>query len=191
MNYVDTAGTDAIWIHETDSASYLGHSGLLVEDEETGKWYFFYWGPVNENENPLILATSGSPCNCVVIEVEIGDEDLYSVEGLNKILGNSTDEFVKSRSGLITDIHYFEGDFSQTLSYLKTLANEENLEYHLLRDNCVQNTWEALGKSDIRFASTSCPVIPDFAYAKMLILDFQFTKCAHFLSLEDFSAVCL
>ena len=157
---------------------------LLVEDEKTGKWYYFYWGPVDENESPMILASSGSASNCVIIEINVDAGDLSTVEGVQKILASANDDFVKSRSNKVTDIYYFEGDYSSTLTYLQGLGTIEDLTYHLLVNNCVQNSWTALGKSNVCFKAATCPIIPDVAYAKMLFRGSQFTTLKQFVQRE-------
>ena len=178
VNCFDDDGRDAVWIHETDSAGGFGHSGLLVQDDE-GNWYFFYWGPTNEDpgwEEIKEMATSGVPSKCVLVKVEVEDANLHEVGGVKEVMGNVVDatdddkNFVKDRQDKVSSIKYLEGDYSDTLAYLYNLkkqSDNQEVKYHLLFNNCVQNTWEALSKSDCRFEAFGCPFIPDLANLKM------------------------
>ena len=180
VNCFDDDGRDAVWIHETDSAGGFGHSGLLIQDDE-GNWYFFYWGPTNENpgwEEIIEMATSGVPSKCVLVKVEVEDANLHEVAGVKEVMGNVVDatddkNFVKDRQNKVSSIKYLEGDYSDTLAYLQILkqqSDKQEIKYHLLFNNCVQNTWEALSKSDCRFEDFGCPFIPDLANLMMELI---------------------
>ena len=169
-NYLDSDGKDAIWIHEEDSAFGFGHSGLLVQDKDEN-WYFFYWGPVNESagiKEIIDMITTGVPSNCVLVYIDTVLET-RTTDGVQVLLRESDNEFVAARADLITDIRYFEGDYTDTLNYLRKLEAEASTnDYHLLNNNCVQNTWKALAVSDERFRYNDCPVIPNWAYFRMV-----------------------
>ena len=73
---------------------------------------------------------------------------------------------------------------ASTLTYLTWLASTNNLPYHLLLNNCVQTTWQALSRSNVMFGIANCPTIPDCAYAKMLLMNLQFSKFRQFVARE-------
>ena len=171
VNFMDSSGHDAIWIQESDNAEGFGHAGLLVEDEETKKWHYFYWGPVDENTNPHSLILFGVPCRCVYTQVDVEGYDLQTVEGIRNVLQASDNEFISERYSLVTDTLYLEGDYSNTHRYLSKLTERnarKPYNYNLIANNCVQNTWTALSQSNRLFDRQNCSVIPDIAYAYAL-----------------------
>ena len=185
VNYVDLYGYDAIWIHEGQSAEGCGHSGLLVYNEASGTWFYFYWGPVDENANVLVLSSVGVPCNLVWVEIKVDDNiDLSTAEGVRQAMKSSDEEFVQNRTDYVTDVFYFHGDYSATFDYINKLSDREKNWYHLLINNCVQNTWMALSMSNPLFLLQKCPVVPDMAYAKMLSMNLCFTKSFKFVTKE-------
>ena len=94
-NALDPAGEDAIWLQDTNNrvAGILGHTGLLIQDEN-GTWYYFNW-------------TNGS---CSFYKVDPKQYDYTSIESLMKIDGNRYDATI-----------YFEGDFSGSIKYAEML----------------------------------------------------------------------
>ena len=40
----DSEGTDAYWLTDIDNVYGFGHTSLLIEDSQTHKWYYFFWG---------------------------------------------------------------------------------------------------------------------------------------------------
>ena len=159
VNYIDAAGTDAIWIQEWDSASDQGHTGLMVQDEE-GNWFYFYWGPAPENEeNPDIWELCMGVPNGAYYVQYIPDEssklDLRTttdvIEAVNKMFEGDT---TRNRSSLITNTVYIEGNFQKTHQYIQALMDSgtSSEEYNLILNNCVQKSMYALSLSDIRFA---------------------------------------
>ena len=159
VNYIDAAGTDAIWIQEWNSAEEQGHTGLMVQDEE-GNWFYFYWGPAPEyEENPDIWELCKGVPNGAYYVQYIPDEssqlDLRTTEGViaavNKIFEGDT---TRNRSSLITNTIYIEGDFQKSHQYLQSLMDSgiSSEKYNLILNNCVQKSMYALSLSDIRFA---------------------------------------
>ena len=173
VNCFDDDGRDAVWIQEEESAAEMGHSGLLVECD--GTWYFFYWGP--ETEDPSFwemigMVCFGIPSKCVLIEVKVEDEDLSTVDGVKKVVGQSEDEFVKGREHKITNVKYFEGDYSATYDELATFAdNSQKGElYHLLVNNCVQKSCAAMTKSNILFEALDFVLIPNETFKEVVAI---------------------
>ncbi|MGM9602723.1 MAG: RHS repeat-associated core domain-containing protein [Faecousia sp.] len=160
VNFYDSDGKDAVWIQESDSASGFGHSGLLIQDEN-GEWWYFYWGATTGEKGFWGMLSCKN--TCLVVKVEVSDEDLFTVSGVREVLANSNDKMVASRAELVTDVCYFEGDYTETLSYVNVIK-KQNKKYKLLFRNCVQQSWDAMAKSNNRFKENSCVVIPNIAF---------------------------
>lgn len=41
---MDDDGNDAYWLTDTRNVGTMGHTSLLLQDNQ-GAWYYFYWGP--------------------------------------------------------------------------------------------------------------------------------------------------
>lgn len=171
-NMLDTDGKDAIWIQERDSAAGFGHTGLMAQDSD-GNWYYFFWGPVSENiELELITGTDTNSYVQYVNTHGIVLTDKDSV--VNALLGSAdTAPDAASRASLITDVYYFEGDYSATLARAQKIVNDSK-NYQLLTNNCLQNTVDALMASDSRFSQVIYgglnAVIPNSAASKVSML---------------------
>jgi len=146
-----------------------------VQDEE-GSWHFFYWGPENETPNfkeVLLMSTIGVPTNCVVVKIE-GEPNDYTVSGITDFLRTSDSDFVINRADLVTDVVAFEGDYTKTYKHIKILEKcSHRTLYNLLHNNCAQNSWTALAKSDDRFRKASCPAIPDISFIKVKAIEYR------------------
>ena len=163
-NYIDKEGTDAVWIQEETNVGTMGHTGLLVENED-GDWYFFYWGMDSENINlpNIYSALKGTDAKIVWEEIETEGFDLTQTSGVIEALQNSNNSDV-NRSNLVTDTIYLEGDYTKTWQSLQDL-NADPTQYNLLNNNCVQQSNNALRKSNWMFAFTGA-VIPNIAFMK-------------------------
>ena len=168
-NHFDLEGTDAVWIQEKDTVPLAGHTGLLVEDEDDGKWYFFYWGMDSESTdfNNVLKAVMGTNAKLVWKEIDADDFDLTTTAGVKEALQNSNDPDV-DRSDKVTGSIYFRGDFSKTIEYIESLS-ENTPQYNLLYRNCVQQSTNALQCSFSAFRRTSS-IIPNIAYSKARVL---------------------
>ena len=140
--YFDLTGEDAIWLQDKDAVGGLGHSGLLLQDEN-GQWLHFYWG---SNRGGF----SGKTGSYEFLEPYGGD---LSFEGINKHYSANDPE--KGYEKMI----YFEGDFSGSISYIYDLQRK-NFSYDLLYRNCVQVTKRALLRGNFKKY--------DFFYKKIL-----------------------
>jgi len=162
MNYVDSRGTDAIWIQESESVYTLGHTGLLVEDAD-GKWYFFYWGSDPNAEDPGLFQKliDGEPAKYIWQEIKTDGYNLFTTDGVKEALSNSKG-MAASRSDKVTDIIYFVGDYTNTSEYIIDLGSS-NEKYNRIQNNCVQQTIKALSKSDPRIIIAN-DMIPNVAY---------------------------
>ena len=131
----------------------------MVQDEE-GYWFYFYWGPVPENEeNPDIWELCmGVPNGAYYIQCILDESsklDLHTttgvIEAVNKMFEGST---APNRSSRITNTIYIEGYFQKTHQYLQALIDNgiSSEEYNLILNNCIQKSMYALSLSDARFA---------------------------------------
>lgn len=161
-NYLDRKGEDAIWIQEESNVGSLGHSGLLVEDDD-GQWYYFYWGD----------GANGSSRTYYLIKVDVEGYDLTNTEDVIEVVDHAlaaqkdlSDEFRKKRHNITSTI-YFDGDYGATYNYLDNLRDSDK-EYHFLLNNCVQISWMAMAQSDRRFTMATCSVIPNRSYVEIL-----------------------
>ncbi len=170
VNCVDVTGTDAVWIQEKERGGGYGHTGLLVEDAN-GNWYFLYWGSAGESST--IQKILGTPYKFVFVKIDVSGYDLTSMDDVVLALQNSDNSTAQMRSQYVTGTVYLEGDYSKTYEYLETmhqkeLSNPGSLkEYKLLRNNCAQVTWKALGKSYSFSIRDACPIIPNNAFTKV------------------------
>ena len=147
-NYLDADGRDAIWVQEGESASGNGHSGLIVQDED-GNWWYFYWGPIDENADiPSLVAGVKHGCFFVMIDTE--GYDMHNTEDVIRAIAAS-DTPAATRAEKITATYYFSGDYVDTYKEANVWASSE-LNYELLSRNCLQVTLSAFQKSDSRFS---------------------------------------
>ena len=174
-NYIDDNGFDAIWIQEESNVGTMGHSGLLIQDEETGKWYYFFWGaPTSSTGDPMVFGPGRA---YYLIEVESDGYDFSNTEDVTRAVEEAlsgvegiSGDFVDTRTKITATV-YFEGDYSLTYSYLVGLADlgvNTRVDYNLIVANCGQISWTAMSKSDSRFRETPCAIIPNIAYLRVL-----------------------
>ena len=158
-NTADNNGNDAIWIQEMHSAKGYGHSGLMVQDEN-GDWYYFYWGP-QEEEYSFGMLLLGVDRRIVVEKIDTKGYDLRGSKGVRSAIADSDNTFVKNRAKKVTTTYYFSGDYTETLNTIQEWLSEED-HYQLLTDNCVQRCITAMGKSNSSFTMLSY-TIPNHA----------------------------
>ena len=160
-NYVDDAGTDAIWIQEEKSAENQGHTGLMVQDEE-GNWFYFFWGPSPEEEESadILKLSLGVPNAAYYVQYIPSTPSLVNLQNDNGVIdavNEVCDYYGKAnRSQLITDTIYLEGDYHKTHDYLKSLFDNNGVcsqQYNLIFNNCVQKSVAALSKSNRLFST--------------------------------------
>lgn len=168
-NHFDPEGTDAVWIQERDTVPFAGHTGLLVEDEDDGKWYFFYWGMDSEaiSLTNVFNALIGTNAKLVWKKIGADDFDLTTTAGVIEALQESNDSDV-DRSDKVTGSIYLQGDFSKTIKYIEELI-ENKPKYNLLTSNCVQQSRNALQCSNSAFGYARS-VIPNIAYRKARLI---------------------
>ena len=146
-NYFDNEGTDAIWIQEGDSAASFGHSGLMVQDGG-GKWFYFYWGPKDENLS-IDLLLSDVDNGSYVQEIDVNGANIRDTKALRSVLSNAGGN-AGCRASKITNTYYFIGNYSATCDMVMAMAQSKE-KYNLLTNNCVQKTLRAFHASDYRF----------------------------------------
>ena len=166
VNSIDICGNDAIWIQEAGSAYGMGHTGLMLQDKE-GDWHYFYWGPENED----ISAVAGwVPSRMIIEKVDDLGRDLSYHYNVIVAIQNSGNPFISDRARKTTETLYFQGDYTASLEWLEELQDQQKAfpiaaEYHLIMNNCVQKSYEALSKSNPAFGSFH-HIIPNHAVIK-------------------------
>ena len=130
---LDGSGCDAILLYEAPNrSSWGGHIGALVEDE-TGGWWYFYWGP---NAFPLFQPNLiGVPVETYCIEYD-GGTDIDSINQYSR--------------RTFTENIYMNGDFTESLDEMKSADGI----YNLWVNNCSQVTTNILSKSDTQYQKT-------------------------------------
>ena len=158
VNYLDTEGTDAIWIQEEGSVGTLGHTGLLVQDSD-GVWYYFYWG-ADDTHGP-IKKLFGNKAQVKLLEIKNSED--YNLHKLSDVADavNSVDF---PRGDNVTDMYYYKGDYTKTYDFLYTL-NDSGGNYNLLFSNCTQVSTIGLSKTNILFLCEMA-IIPNIAHCK-------------------------
>ncbi len=187
INCIDADGYDAIWIQEKDSAEGFGHSGLMVQNE-SGDWFFFYWGPADENA-PITTLVRGTPTNYIFEQVTAGASDMQRIGGVVRTVASSTNADISGRAGNISHTFYFEGDYTGTYDYLDNILHEGQEEYMLLSNNCLQNTCTAFSQSDPRFCNLN-GVIPNRSIFRVACLatsnGFQYNPWDHYSPFHNY-----
>ena len=161
-------GEDAIWIQEEGSAGSFGHSGLLVQNAK-GEWFFFYWG-AKPGASAVEMVT-GTEAMMVFVKVDTNGLDMKNGNHIRKAL-KQTDKYFGDdpRSGKVTDLYYFEGDYSKTHKHLQNMYDSPIKEqYSVIYRNCLQQTRKALAKSNIAIPLMTTSVIPNLAYKELFI----------------------
>jgi hypothetical protein len=170
VNYLDANGQDAVWIHEDDSAVFLGHSGLLVQDKY-GNWWYFYWGPSNRDAGIVELCL-GTPEICVFVKLDTEGYDMHKTDDIRKVLAKYDGERVGEQADDITHTIYYEGNFVSTFNYLtdykESAEKSLDIQYNLLINNCAQVSVKAMGRSHGYF-QTFIPLIPDYTYYRLRV----------------------
>ena len=163
VNMLDSLGNDAIWIQEGKTLGILGHSGLMIQDN-TGTWWYFYWGTAKITFELFI----GMDVDADIKLDEIGDSeielgDINSVKSALRHVFQDSSERVNN----ITEIVYFEGDYTATYDYCSRLGSND--KYNLYSNNCFQISVRAMAKSNALFADIE-GVIPNLGYLQVLTI---------------------
>jgi len=168
VNCIDSDGYDAIWLQEEGNAKTMGHTGLLVEDDD-GKWYLFYWGP--KSDKNAIKNPFETELDVRLIELSNVDYDVKKGKFILTAADESNQKFVNTRCEKTTGAVYLKGDYTNTYEYLDTMtknAENENLKYSLLQSNCVQVTTSALRLSNPFITGPlQLSLIPNCTYIKV------------------------
>ena len=168
-NYLDSEGTDAVWIHEDKNPSGTGHTGLLVEKED-GKWYFFYWGRADGNAGRL-KTIFGTAAKLVWVEIETDGYDLTNTEDVCAVFDQFGDTDM-NRSQNITGTLYLIGDYSMTVNFIKKLqasVESNRIQYSIAYSNCTQISVLALSVSNFDLLATYSPV-PALSFLKAVVI---------------------
>ena len=133
INAFDYDGRNAYWITDSSNVGGMGHTSLLVQDED--KWFYFYWGP-NLEQTELYAKV-------YYVEVEISEDD---------VLGSINSMTDKTEYGGVYDSAIlFEGDFKKTAEYCVDLRNRVEKTglpaYGVVDNNCMQVSAKAMKSS--------------------------------------------
>ena len=139
----DSEGTDAYWLTDIDNVYGFGHTSLLIEDSQTHKWYYFFWGSQSGG--------IASKAKIQLIEIEsvpFDSSGRLDLAAFNIILSTT----LVDESTPIENQEYIYDNFYETAtlfrcnttpSYLraKRILEEGSLEgeqYQVLAYNCMQ-----------------------------------------------------
>ena len=139
----DSEGTDAYWLTDIDNVYGFGHTSLLIEDSQTHKWYYFFWGSQSGG--------IASKAKIQLIEIEsvpFDSSGRLDLAAYNIILSTT----LVDESTPIENQEYIYDNFYETAtlfrcnttpSYLraKRILEEGSLEgeqYQVLAYNCMQ-----------------------------------------------------
>ena len=167
INMLDSNGFDAIWIQEAKSASGLGHSGLLVQDENED-WFYLFWGPSDEAD--VIESLFNTPNDFFFEPLGKTDLDLSITENVISFIDTNGSKS-RARASMITSTKIFYGDYTKTYEYANQLGDKN---YSGITNNCLHNNLAAFRKSDYRFNFIGNDIIskniPNAAYSRVLQL---------------------
>ena len=149
---IDTDGRDAYWLTDIDNVYGFGHTSLLIEDNRTGKWYYFFWGAANNapfDEVKIQLIEIAS--------VPFDKSGLLDLAALNIILSTTIvdDTVPLNEQEYIYDNFYetaalFTGYTTPSYLCAKKLLEDGNLqgrEYNVLGTNCMQTSCYVMAMS--------------------------------------------
>lgn len=165
VKYGDYSGYDAVILYDED---FLGHIGVLVQDE-SGHWWHFYWGTNGILNRVRCAVGFFVPVYTWCVEYE-GDVNLDSI--------NKAEEY----SGDYEKMYYLEGDFTESLDEFKDASGL----YHLYFNNCSEETLRTLAKSDTKYARmlrrASRKIIPANAAQEIEIYFILLDTCDEYFS---------
>ena len=159
VNAFDPIGEDAIWLQDADLLPGVGHTGLLIQDAN-GVWYHFYWGSTGTGKLKKEGATA--------MLHSMGRFVYRDLQKLNEYL-NKNNIYDGKYEALI----YFEGDFSRSVEYAKSLKRNYNLIYN----NCMQVSVEVLLKGTFDqgnqyykmfLGKIAINPVPNYAYLRLV-----------------------
>lgn len=133
----DADGTDAYWLTDTGNVGGLGHTSLLLEDND-GVWYYFYWGP----EAGTIPLRTQAKVMTIRVPVTFQQNGMLDLDELNRTLNKNGGAIYGRTYNMATR---YTGDYSKSVNYAKLLRKtyEDSLlsglpAYGVLFSNCMQ-----------------------------------------------------
>ena len=149
-NAIDPLGEDAIWLQELNNqaSSIAGHTALLIQDA-AGNWYYFNW-----NNAKCTLSYQGK----------------INYNGMSSLPPFIIEKYDR--------VIYFEGDFSASVDYARTLKKGDSSDdYNIFWNNCMQVSADVLMRG--KFAQSNwCyrsflqrirnSILPNIAYSRMV-----------------------
>ena len=153
INRADFDGRDAYILVNENLMGFLGHIGLLVEDED-GNWWHFYWGAGSGFEIAITSMTffpvsAKTWCKSYTGELTVG--------AINNA-GDYTN---------YTDMLYLDGDFSSCIDLMNNAAEKYGV-YNVYFNNCSQVSLNILSKANtehkVILATASAQPVPNISY---------------------------
>ena len=169
VNTADDNGMDAYWLTDVDSVAGAGHTSLLVEDEASGQWYYFYWGSANHT------ASGAAEVLVVAIMPPMNSEGNLDLTSLNSALNttplSASNPTMPIYAGSYEVATLLTGDYSETVDSMRAIQNGKTVngrEYNLLTTNCMQVSAKVLSDScywlqSLGYAYLATKVIPNKA----------------------------
>lgn len=153
MRYVDPTGHDAIVLTNPDLAGGLGHTSLLIQDNDNN-WYYFYWGDKN------------------VQYINIDDpEALNSLGNLNE-WGKKNNKIAGFGGDGYTGSTYVQGDFTNSheeaiklrdIHQPEYTGDDKNPDYFFAGNSCLLKSMELLSLG-VLYNGVSASKYVDSAY---------------------------
>lgn len=148
--HADTEGTDAYWLTDSGNVAGLGHTSLLLEDDD-GTWYYFYWGP----EDVGIPVWTQAKVILQDVPVSFDSNGLLNLEALNNTLNEGTTPIYDRRYDRAT---LFAGDYSRSVDKAESLraTYEDSMyrgvpAYNVAITNCMQASANVMQASNPLF----------------------------------------
>ena len=149
LKYIDPDGKDGILITFPDykievygfKVPYLGHAGVLLIDNETGKTKYYEYGRYDKENKGIVR-------NMVVPNVKVDDNGKPTLESLENVLESISN---KSGQGGCIEGAYIESDsFNAMNEYAEDKVNDnsnpDRKSYSLLNYNCATFAIEVLNQ---------------------------------------------
>ena len=163
---IDYDGNDAYWLTDTGNVATMGHTSLLLQNDD-GAWYYFYWGP---EPNTMPLRTQAR-VQLMKVDVKFDKRGMLDLDSLNESIKGIYKRGYNKAS-------LYRGDYSRSISYaqllIHTYENQNSFfndapAYGVLMSNCMQASAMVMQASNpiyenpiayLHFASLCMYVVP-------------------------------
>ena len=176
LTQADAEGTDAYWLTDSGNVGGLGHTSLLIEDDD-GTWYYFYWGP----EAVGVPVWTQAKVILQNVPVSFDSNGLLNLDALNDTLNHTRMKDKKPLYGRKYDrATLFTGDYSRSVDYAEllraTYTDKDSMyrivpAYNVLYTNCMQASAAVMQASNpffenpimwLMFGSASLDTVPRY-----------------------------